>query len=93
MFVNVVAEAYVLGVSTRRVEELVEALGAKGMKRSEVSRLAAELDEEVATFRERRLEREFPYVWLDALYVKVRVDGRVRSRAVQVAVAVPSNFT
>jgi len=90
-FVNVVAEAYVQGVSTRRVEDLVEALGAKGMKKSEVSRMAAELDDEVTRFRERPLEREFPYVWLDALYVKVRVEGRVRSRAVLVGVGVAAD--
>jgi len=88
-FVNVVSEAYVLGVSTRKVEELVESMGAQGMSKSEVSRMAAELDVQVKAFRERPLgDRSFPYVWLDALYVKVREDGRIVSKAVLVAHAV-----
>jgi transposase-like protein len=87
-FVNVVAEAYVQGVSTRRVDELVEAMGATGMSKSEVSRMAKTLDEGVTTFRERPLEVAFPYVWLDALYVKVREEGRVCSRAVLIAIGV-----
>lgn len=84
-FVQVVAEAYVLGVSTRRVEGLVEAMGAKGMSKSEVSRMAAVLDEQVTAFRERALEKAYPYLWLDALYLKVREGGRTVSKAVLVA--------
>ncbi len=88
-FVNVVSEAYVLGVSTRKVESLVEAMGAKGMSKSEVSRMATELDEQVQAFRERRLDGvEWPYVWLDALYIKVRENGHVVSKAVLVAYGV-----
>lgn len=88
-FVNVVSEAYVKGVSTRSVEQLVEAMGAKGMSKSSVSRMAAVLDEEVESFRNRPLgEHAFPYVWFDALYVKVRENGRVVSRAVMVAIGV-----
>jgi len=87
-FVNVVGEAYVLGVSTRKVEELVAAMGAKGMSKSEVSRMAAELDRQVNEFRGRRLEREYPYLWLDALYLKVRQGTRVVSNAVLVAYGV-----
>ncbi len=87
-FVNVVSEAYVLGVSTRKVEALVESMGAKGMSKSEVSRMAVVLDKQVEAFRSRALEREFPYVWLDALYVKVRENGRVVSKAVLVAFGV-----
>jgi transposase-like protein len=87
-FVSVVAEAYVCGVSTRKVEELVEAMGAKGMSKSEVSRMASSLDEEVNAFRERRFEKAFPYIWLDALYIKVREGGRVTSKAVLVALGV-----
>jgi transposase-like protein len=87
-FVNVVAEAYVQGVSTRAMDELVEAMGARGMSKSEVSRMAASLDGEVEKFRNRPLEKAFPYVWLDALYVKVREDGRSASRAVLVATGV-----
>jgi transposase-like protein len=87
-FVSVVTEAYVLGVSTRKVEALVEAMGAKGMSRSEVSRMAAELDAQVEEFRSRPLERSFPYLFLDALYVKVREGARVVSKAVLVGYGV-----
>lgn len=87
-FVQVVSEAYVLGVSTRKVEALVEAMGAQGMSKSEVSRMAATLDEEVRAFRERPLEKGYPYLWLDALYVKVREGGRTVSKAVLVATGV-----
>ena len=88
-FVNVVSEAYVLGVSTRKVEDLVEAMGARGMKRSTVSRMAEELDAQVAEFRSRPLTLAYPYLWLDALYLKSRVGGtRVVSRAVLIAYAV-----
>lgn len=88
-FVNVVATAYVEGVSTRKMEELVEAMGAKGMSKSEVSRMAASLDEQVKAFRERPLnEKEYPYLWCDAMYVKVREGGRVVSKAVLVSFGV-----
>ena len=88
-FVNVVSEAYVLCLSTRRVEELVEAMGAKGMSKSEVSRMAAVLDEQVQAFRTRPLgDRTWPYLWLDALYLKVREGGRVVSKVVLVAYGV-----
>jgi len=87
-FVNVVSEAYVKGVSTRKVEDLVEAMGAKGMSRSEVSRMAEVLDEQVDEFRRRLLEVEYPYLWLDALYIKVREGTRVLSKAVLVAYGV-----
>lgn len=70
-FVNVVAEAYVSGVSTRKVESLVEAMGAQGMSKSEVSRMASVLDEQVEAIRKRPLEVDFPYLWLDATYLKV----------------------
>lgn len=87
-FVNVVAEAYVAGVSTRKVESLVEAMGARGMSKSEVSRMAAVLDDQVSEFRNRPLESEFPYVWLDGMYLKVREGGRIVSKAVLVAFGV-----
>ena len=75
----VVQEAYVLGVSTRRVEDLVEALGIASISRSEVSRICAALDAEVETFRSRPLgDERYPYLWLDATYVKVREAGRPR---------------
>ncbi len=85
---NVVSEAYVLGVSTRKVEDLVEAMGARGMSKSTVSRMSEDLDAQVREFRERRLEKSYPYVWLDALYVKVREGSRVVSHAVLIAYAV-----
>ena len=87
-FVNVVAEAYVSGVSTRKVEKLVEAMGAKGMSKSEVSRMAQVLDAEVATFRERSLVGAFRYIYLDAMYPKVREGLRVVGLAVLVAIGV-----
>lgn len=86
--VAVVAEAYVQGVSTRKVEALVQALGISGISRSEVSRMAASLDEQVAAFRARRLDAEYPYLWVDARYEHVREDGRVVSMAVVVAYGV-----
>ena len=87
-FVNVVSEAYVLGVSTRKVEDLVEAMGARGMSKSSVSRMAESLDAQVQDFLERPLELAYPYLWLDALYLKVREGSRVVSRAVLIAYAV-----
>jgi putative transposase len=85
----VVQEAYLGGVSTRRVDDLVRALGIDGVSRSEVSRMCTALDAEVAAFRARPLgEVAHPYVWLDATYVKVREAGRVVSMAVLVATGV-----
>jgi putative transposase len=85
----VIQEAYVLGVSTRRVEDLVEALGIASLSRSEVSRVCAALDAEVEAFRNRSLSGEkYPYLWLDATYLKVRESGRVVSMAALVAVGV-----
>jgi putative transposase len=82
----VVQEAYVHGVSTRKVDELVKALGMGGISKSQVSRLCEELDEEVARFRGRPLEGSYPYVWVDATYVKARQDGHIASTAVVIAV-------
>ena len=78
--VSVVAEAYVQGVSTRKVEALVQTLGIHSLSQSEVSRLAGSLDEPVTTFRTRRLVAEYPYLWLDARYEHVREDGCVGLR-------------
>jgi transposase-like protein len=86
--VAVVQEAYVQGVSTRRVDDLVKALGMEGISKSQVSRLCAELDAEVERFRSRRLDGPYPYVWLDATFVKVREGGRVVSQAVVIAIGV-----
>jgi transposase-like protein len=87
-FVNVVAEAYVCGISTRKVEKLVEAMGAKGMSKSEVSRMAKVLDADVVSFRERALAGSFRYIYLDAMYPKVREGMRVVGVAVLVAIGV-----
>jgi putative transposase len=84
----VVQEAYVNGVSTRKVDELVKALGMSGISKSQVSELCEELDEEVERFRNRPLKGAYPYVWVDATYVKARQDGRVNSVAVVIAVGV-----
>jgi putative transposase len=86
--VAVVAEAYVQGVSTRKVEALVQALGIAGISKSEVSRLCAALDEQGRAFRTRRLDAEYPYLWLDARYERVREAGRVASMAVLIAYGV-----
>ena len=84
----VIQEAYVKGVSTRKVDDLVQALGLSGVDKSKVSRITKGLDELVQDFRHRPLEDEYPYVWLDALYLKVRQNHRVVSLAVVVAVGV-----
>jgi len=86
--IGVIAEAYVQGVSTRKVEALVQALGIAGISASEVSRLCGSLDEQVAAFRTRRLDARYPYLWLDARYEYVREDHRVQTMAVIVAYGV-----
>lgn len=86
--IAVIQEAYVQGISTRSVDALVQAMGGSGISKSEVSRLCAELDERVGAFLNRPIEGEWPYLWLDATYVKARRDGRIVSVAVIVAVAV-----
>jgi putative transposase len=89
----VIMEAYLHGTSTRKVDDLVKALGADtGISKSEVSRICAELDVEVAAFRDRSLaDRPFRYVFLDATYCKARVDHRVVSQAVVVATGVAAD--
>ncbi len=82
---SVVMEAYVNGVSTRKVDRLVEQLGISGMTKDRVSGLCRGLDESVEAFRDRPLEGEFPYLWLDAKHLKVRSGGHVRSKALVVA--------
>jgi putative transposase len=86
--VAVVMEAYVNGVSTRKVDRLVEQLGIEGMTKDRVSAMCRGLDEQVDLFRNRPLEGAYPYVWLDAKHVKVRDHGRVVSKALVVAYAV-----
>jgi putative transposase len=87
----VIQEAYVHGVSTRSVDELVKALGMSGVSKSQVSRLCGELDERVGAFLNRPIEGDWPYLWIDATYVKTREAGRIVSVAVIVAVAVNTN--
>jgi putative transposase len=84
----VIQEAYVQGVSTRSVDDLVQAMGMTGISKSQVSRLCGEIDERVNTFLNRPLEGDWPYLWLDATYVKVRQAGRIVSVAVIIAVGV-----
>jgi putative transposase len=86
--VAVIQEAYVQGVSTRRVDALVQALGMTGISKSHVSRLCQELDGVIGQFRVRRLDGSYPYLWLDATFVKARQDGKVVSVAVVIAVGV-----
>jgi putative transposase len=87
----VVQEAYVHGVSTRSVDELVKAMGMTGISKSQVSRWCAEIDDKVTAFLERPLEGDWPYLWLDATYLKTRENGRIVSVAAIVAVAVNSD--
>ena len=84
----VIQEAYIQGVSTRSVDDLVQAMGMSGASKSQVSRLCGEIDDKVNGFLDRPLEGDWPYLWLDATYVKVRQTGRIVSVAVTVAVAV-----
>ena len=84
----VIQEAYVHGVSTRAVDDLVKAMGASGISKSQVSRLVAEIDERVDAFLARPIEGEWPYLWIDATYVKAREAGRIVSTATIIAVGV-----
>ena len=87
----VIQEAYIQGISTRSVDDLVKALGMSGISKSQVSRLCAEIDERVTAFLERPIEGDWPYLWIDATYVKARAAGRIVSMAVIVAVGVNSD--
>ena len=86
--VAVIQEAYIQGVSTRSVDELVKSMGMSGISKSQVSRLCEDIDERVTTFLGRPIEGSWPYLWIDATYVKVREGGRIISVAVIIAVAV-----
>ena len=83
----VIQEAWISGVSTRRVEDLVQAMGMSGISKSQVSKLCKDIDERVSSFLERPLEGDWPYLWLDATYLKQRQGGRIISVAVIIAVA------
>ncbi|TXH47144.1 MAG: IS256 family transposase [Burkholderiaceae bacterium] len=82
----VIQEAYVQGISTRSVDDLVQAMGMSGISKSQVSRLCAEIDERVQTFLQRPIEGDWPYLWIDATYLKVRQAGRIVSVAAIIAV-------
>lgn len=84
----VIQEAYIQGISTRSVDDLVKAMGMSGISKSQVSRLCEEIDGRVKAFLDRPIEGDWPYVWLDATYIKVRRDGRIVSVAVIIAVGV-----
>ena len=86
--VAVIQEAWIGGVSTRRVDDLVQAMGLSGISKSTVSKLCKDIDERVAAFLDRPLVGEWPYLWLDATYLKVREGGRIVSVAAIIAVAV-----
>ena len=86
--IAVIQSAYVQGVSTRKVDDLVQALGLGGVDKSKVSRICKELDEAVTAFRNRPLEKEYPYLWLDGLYLKVRQNHRIVNMAVVIAIGV-----
>ena len=88
--VAVVQEAYVKGISTRKVDDLVQAMGMSGISKSQVSRLCKDIDGRVTRFLERPLHGQWPYVWLDATYLKSREDGHVVNRALVIAVGVNS---
>jgi transposase-like protein len=84
----VIQEAYVQGVSTRSVDGLVQSFGMSGISKSQVSRLCGEIDDKINSFLDRPLEGEWPYLWLDATYLKVREAGRIVSVAVTIATGV-----
>lgn len=89
----VIQEAYIQGVSTRSVDNLVKAMGMTGISSSQVSRLCTEIDERVTAFLNRPIEGDWPYLWIDATYVKVRSSGRIVSVAVIIAVGVNTDGT
>lgn len=86
--VAVIQEAYVKGISTRSVDDLIKAMGGSGISKSQVSRLVEEIDERVDAFLARPIEGEWPYLWIDATYLKVRDGGRIVSTAATIAVGV-----
>jgi putative transposase len=89
--VAVIQEAWIAGVSTRRVDDLVQAMGLSGISKSQVSKLCKDIDERVLAFLKRPLSGDWPYLWLDATYLKVREGGRIVSVAAIIAVAVDTD--
>ncbi|MHB8283220.1 MAG: IS256 family transposase [Caulobacteraceae bacterium] len=87
----VVQEAYIQGISTRSVDDLVQAMGMSGISKSQVSRLCEDIDVRVKAFLDRPIEGDWPYIWIDATYIKVRQNGRIVSVAVIIAVGANSD--
>ncbi len=87
----VIQKAYIQRISTRSVDDLVKAMGMSGISKSQVSRLCEEIDERVHTFLDRPIKGDWPYVWIDATYLKVRQNGRIVSVAAILAVGVNSD--
>ena len=83
-----IQEACVQGISTRSVDDLVKAMGMSGISKSQVSRLCEQIDDKVKAFLDRPIEGDWPYLWIDATYLKVRRGGRIVSVAVIIAVGV-----
>jgi transposase-like protein len=86
----VVQEAYILGVSTRKIDKLVQSMGLEGIDKSKVSRICKKLDDMVAQFRERKLQSNYPYIWLDAIVLNMRENARVVKLSLGIAISVDS---
>ncbi|WP_188699126.1 IS256 family transposase, partial [Pullulanibacillus camelliae] len=86
--IQVIQEAYINGVSTRKIKKLAKSLGIESISRGQVSQITRELNEQVETFRNRSLEKTYPVLWVDALYEKIRYDHRVLNMAVQVVIGI-----
>ena len=88
---NVIHEAYINGVSTRKIEKLAKSLGIDSISRSQVSQITKELNDQVAAFRQRPLQETYPVLWVDSLYEKIRVGHQVKNLAVAVVVGIDEN--
>lgn len=86
--INVIQEAYINGVSTRKIKRLAQSLGIESISRGQVSNITRELNEQVQAFRNRRLEKTYPVLWVDALYERIRYDNRVINMAVEVVIGI-----
>jgi transposase-like protein len=89
--INVIQEAYINGVSTRKIEKLAKNLGIDSISRSQVSQITKELNDQVAAFRQRPLQETYPVLWIDSLYEKIRVRHQVKNLAVAVVVGLDEN--
>jgi transposase-like protein len=89
--INVIQEAYINGVSTRKIKRLAQSLGIESISRGQVSNITKELNEQVQAFRNRRLEKIYPVLWVDALYEKIRYDNKVINMAVEVVIGIDTD--